>query len=270
MVNKLQITNSSSPIFDKPNINGNLETEGLFGEIFIIEKSAPNWYYGFLETDGYYGWIQSKFLGDCSETNYKIISSRSIILTKPDVKSKYILYVPMCSLIKVKKFVREWAEIQYKKQNILKVGYVPKSHISKINSRKYDWKNIALNLINIPYKWGGRDTISLDCSSLIQLICNTQNIFLPRNTNEQVLFLQKNFENLIVDPKLYKDIYKTKSFKKGSLVYWTGHVGILIENNIIMHANAFHNNVNIEDIQDMTNRLLDQDLKIKLICQLLK
>lgn len=270
MFEKLQISSSSCPIYDKPSTKANLETEGLFGELFFVKEKKSNWYYGFVETDKCYGWIHRNNLEYPLETNYKVISVRSIVLSQPDVKSKSLFYIPMCSLVHVKKLIGKWAKICFTKRERLQFGYLPTSHISKTGSQNINWKQIALNLKNTPYKWGGRDTLSIDCSSYIQLICNTQGIYLPRNANEQFSFLKKKFKSVVVYPKLHKGEYETMPFNKGSLVYWERHVGILIDDNIIIHANAYHNQVQTENIENTVDRLLKEKLQIKLICSLLK
>ena len=270
MYEKLQISSSSCPIYDKPSTKANLETEGLFGELFFVKEKRSNWYYGFLETDKCYGWINKSNLEYPLDTNYKIISVRSIVLSEPDVKSKSLFHIPMCSLVHVKKIIGKWVQIYFKKRECFKFGYIPKSHISKIGSHNINWKKIALNLKSIPYKWGGRDTLSIDCSSYVQLICNTQNIYLPRNANEQFSFLKKEFKSEAICPKLVKGEYEPNFFKKGSLVYWERHVGILIEDNVIIHANAYHNQVQAENIEITVHRLSKEKLKIKLLCQIFK
>jgi cell wall-associated NlpC family hydrolase len=45
--------------------------------------------------------------------------------------------------------------------------------------------------------------------------------------------------------------------EKGDLVFWKGHVGILSEKNILLHANAFHMSVVEEDFQSAKNRIED-------------
>ena len=264
MFKKLQISTSSCKLFDSPDNNVPLETEGLFGEFFYVKKTIPNWSYGFLDTDEYHGWVKSKYLESCLETNYKVIVSRTIVLSKPNIKSCSLFYLPMCSLIKVDQFFKEWIQINFIKNKILRFGYVHKSHVIKIGLNHKSWLQTAYNLINIPYKWGGRDTLSVDCSSLVQLICNTQNIFLPRNTNEQFLFLKSNYKHLMMDIKDYKNL-----LQKGCLIYWEGHVAIVIDKNTLIHASAFHNNVTLEKIEVTLNRFMDQKLEIKLICHLL-
>lgn len=268
MIRELQISSPSSPIFINPSIQSSLETEGLFGELFYVKSFYKKWVYGFLKTDNYYGWLKSKYLDNPVNCTHKIISKRSIILDKPNIKSRAINYLPMCSLVKVIREINQWAEIEYMKSGFLKKGYVPLSEIILKNNSNLSWRKTALKLLDIPYKWGGRDTIAMDCSSLTQLICNTEQIYLPRNSKDQMYFLKKNFTNKVVNKNLYEEMISKRLLKKGSLIFWEGHVGILISNNTLLHANAFHKKISKENIYSAVERFLLQKLNIKLICNI--
>ena len=82
------------------------------------------------------------------------------------------------------------------------------------------------NLIGTPYVWGGRNSIGLDCSALVQLCYQTYGENIPRNSIDQSL--------------LNKEIIKEKHcLKRGHAVFWKGHVGIMTDEKNCIHANAF-------------------------------
>ncbi len=141
----------------------------------------------------------------------------------------------------------EWAQVTlHKDEN--QVGYVPSSHIVSLDHRVKDWVTIAELLIGTPYKWGGRDTIGIDCSALLQLSYQTYGEDIPRNTSEQI--------------KLKKDHIKdVDNLKRGCVVFWKGHVGIMTDNFNCLHANAFHMQTKIEPLSKIIRRL-GKDLKI--------
>ena len=91
-----------------------------------------------------------------------------------------------------------WAEIILDIHNV-KIGYVPSKHIVKLDHMINDWVAKAQQLEGTPYKWGGRDTIGLDCSGLLQLSYHLWKIN-TRNTTEQVL-LEKEVVKDINDLK---------------------------------------------------------------------
>ena len=146
------------------------------------------------------------------------------------------------SLLNVNKIEKNWASITYIKKNKKLCAYVPFQHIAKIDDITIDWVTISEKLNGTPYKWGGRDTIGIDCSALVQLSLQLAGKLVPRDTN-----MQKSIN--------YPRIYDMKSLRRGMLVFWEGHVGILIDKEHIIHANAYHMQTTIEPLQKAINRI---------------
>ena len=86
---------------------------------------------------------------------------------------------------------------------------------SKKNHKVNDWVAVAEQFLNVPYRWGGRDSIGIDCSALIQLSLETYGVNFPRDTKLQIL------EN-------YKKI-KINNLQRGAIVFWEGHVGVMTD-----------------------------------------
>ena len=82
-------------------------------------------------------------------------------------------------------------------------------------------------MIGTPYVWGGRNSIGLDCSALLQLSYQTYGENIPRNSIDQSLLNKKKLS-------------KIKTIKSGFVVFWKGHVGIMTDKKNCIHANAFH------------------------------
>ena len=134
----------------------------------------------------------------------------------------------------------EWAEVSlYKQQTI--IGYVPSKDVVCLDHKVKDWVATAELLVGTPYKWGGRDTIGLDCSALLQLSYQTYGEEIPRNTSQQ-LKLSKYY----IDDIEY--------LRRGCVVFWEGHVGIMIDKFNCIHANAFHMQTKIEPLNEILIR----------------
>ena len=73
---------------------------------------------------------------------------------------------------------------------------MPFKHIVKINHKVNDWVKVAEQFLNVPYKWGGRDSMGIDCSALIQLSLETFGINFPRDTALQIL---ENYEKITLN-----------------------------------------------------------------------
>jgi len=217
-----------------------LETECLYGESFEIVQIENNLCYGTLLTDQYKGWLNFNDLGEIPEANYRVLSIRAIINEKNDVKSRTVTYLPLGSQIHVVSEEGDWFKIFLGFKDF-KFGYAFKNNLIQISRKTLDWVSVAESLINTPYKWGGRNSIGIDCSALVQLSLQTAGINIGRNSSEQKLFKKLRLTDL------------DKS-KRGDLIFWDGHVGIITNKKQMVHANAFKMMVSIETTKDVIKR----------------
>ena len=160
--------------------------------------------------------------------------------------------MPLGAQLSIKTVINDWAEVDLNKEVKNKIAYIPSKHISNINSSIKDWVSTAESLIGTPYKWGGRDSIGLDCSALLQLSYQTYGQNIPRNTIDQVM-LQKEKVNDI------------NELDRGYVIFWEGHVGIMIDKFNCVHANAFHMKTVIEPLHDIINRMGEKNKIIKMM-----
>lgn len=237
----LKIIEPSTKLFSKNNNVFQLETECLYGESFEIIKIENNLCYGTLLTDRYKGWLNFSDLGELPEPNHRVLSIRTFVNEKNDVKSKTISSLPLGSQTHVVSEVGDWFKIFLGFKHI-KFGFVPKKHLIQISRKLLDWVSVAESLVNTPYKWGGRDSIGIDCSSLVQLSLQTAGISIGRNSSEQKIFKKLHLIDL-------------DHTKRGDLIFWDGHVGIITSEKQMIHANAFKMMVSIENIQDVIKQI---------------
>lgn len=243
----MNIINSSVFMKSEPTASSPLETECLFGETVEILDEHLDWVYCKLSTDDYYGWVKKKGLGIIKNLTHRVLTKRSFVYTDRNVKSNTLLYLPLGSQLAVNNIQSEWAEISFH-NNSTQVGYVPTKHIVSLDHRVKDWVSIAELFEGTPYKWGGRDTLGIDCSALLQLSYQTYGEVIPRNTSQQVKLKKKHV----------KDI---DDLKRGCVVFWSGHVGIMIDKYNCIHANAFHMQTKVEPLNQIINRI-GEDFRI--------
>lgn len=227
-----QIKKSSTALRSGPSINFPLETECLYGEAIKIIKFKNKFVYCECIIDNYKGWILFSDTENFRNKTHKVITLRSFVQKYPDIKSNVILELPFGSQISAKSFVNNWVEIIIQ-DNIL--GFIPLKHIIKIEKNIDDWIEIAEQFINTPYKWGGRNSKGIDCSALVQLSLQSAGIFFPRDSKDQVKMNWKNINDISM-------------LNRGMLVFWKGHVGVMIDHKNLLHANASSMSVKIEDI----------------------
>jgi hypothetical protein len=249
---KRTVVRPSAQIKLAPNNDSPLETECLFGEQVNILDEKKEWFKCQNFIDGYNGWIKKSDLCFYIQPTHRVISSRSFIHLDNDVKSNILHYLPMGSKLKILNLNKKWSEIQLYKNPFSKIGFVPTNHIVTLDHISNDWVSIAENLIDTPYKWGGKDTIGIDCSALIQLSLETIGVNFPRNTKDQENFhkgINFNYNNL----------------QRGVLVFWNGHVGVMINKKKLLHSNGFFMSTIVEDIKVAEKRISYQYGNIKKI-----
>ena len=235
-------------------------------EIFSVKEDLNDWCFGTLVTDNYKGWINKKYLGPHQSNNYKITSRSSNIYLQPNSKSVVLHNLSLGSTVNVYKFENNWAIIYLKYRDSKTIGFIPCFHLSKILEYKYDFIVTSLEMLHIPYVWGGRSSNGIDCSALLQLSLQSIGINVPRNTNQQISFmkLSKNFKEVDLE------LLTNPIIKKGLVIFWPGHVGIMSKNNILIHANAFHMSVCEENIFDVFHRFENQYIFPSFVFELTK
>ena len=239
----MNIIKPSTPMRSEANNGSALETECLFGETVELLDNAFEWNYCKLLTDNYYGWVKKKDLGYLPVSTHRVISTRSFLYERKDAKSPCIHYLPLGAQVSVQLIKDGWAEvILCRSSNNNKFAYTPSNHIVEKGNKFQNWVSIAEKLISTPYKWGGRDSIGLDCSALLQLSIQTFGYHLPRNTIDQMA-LQKE---IIID---------TNKLCRGCVIFWKGHVCIMVDKLNCIHANAFHMQTKVEPLNDVLFRM---------------
>ena len=231
----------SIPMRSQAKESSSLETECLFGETLTILDRDVDWYFCKLLTDSYCGWVNKKYLGEKIESSHRVISNRSYLFVDNDIKSGCINYLPLGSQIYVNDFDDFWAKVYLGENATRRFAYIPRKHIIKKEDKIDDWVSIAEKLIGTPYVWGGRNSMGLDCSALLQLSYQTYGENIPRNSIDQSLLTKEV-------------INKKEKLKRGFVIFWKGHVGIMVDEANCIHANAFHMEVSKEPLLNILKR----------------
>ena len=237
----MNVIKPSIPMRSKPKETSSLETECLFGETVNILDEYLNWYYCKLLTDNYCGWVQKKYLGETIKSSHRVVSNRTYLFKDNDIKSGCVNYLPLGSQIYVSDFDDFWAKVYLGNNTNQKFAYIPRKHLVKKEDKIDDWVITAEKLIGTPYVWGGRDSMGLDCSALLQLSYQTYGENIPRNSSDQSLLNKET-------------IKKNEILKRGFTIFWKGHVGIMVDETYCIHANAFHMEVSKEPLVNILER----------------
>ena len=245
MTNLRSIIYSKTPLFKSFNNKNIIETECLLGENFLVTKTQNEYSFGKLLTDNYTGWVETNALGNKSETTHRVITLSTNIYLEKTPKSVVLKGLSLGCELHVRRCEQEWAQVLISNNSQIIKAYVPKNHLSKNSFINHKWTQIGTAYLNTPYVWGGRTYRGIDCSALIQLSMKTIGINLPRNTEDQINFMNES--------KDFKEVSITnqKNFNEGLILFWLGHVGFINKKNTLLHASAFHMKV-VEEPIDVT------------------
>ena len=238
----LDVSITSTKMIANLNMPSLLETEVLFGETVEILDENSDWFYCRLLTDNYTGWIKKNSTSKFKKKSHRVIANRTFILKYKNEKSNTITSLSIGSKVFVKNIISNWAEIILPENYKFLTGYIPHVHLVETQNKVKDWVKIAENLLETPYRWGGRNTIGIDCSALLQLSYQTYGENLPRNTADQHKIAKKIITKIV-------------DLKRGCVVFWKGHVAIMTDKHNCIHANAYHMKTVIEPLNNIINRM---------------
>ena len=124
-----------------------------------------------------------------------------------------------------------------------------KQHLEPVGSAEPDFVGVAERFLGVPYLWGGKSALGIDCSGLVQLACAMAGVGAPRDTGVQ-------------EHELGTRIAGIEALERGDLVFWKGHVGIMMDGRRLLHANAHHMLTAIEPLQTTMERLEKKGLQV--------
>ena len=242
-----QIIRPAAPMRDKPSHQSGLETEALFGEEVSILEEKGDWVRARLDTDGYEAWLEKCALGQLPKPTHRINVVRALITSGKDIKTPNLGYLPFGALVAVAGAADGVAEIALgNRDGDGGRGYIPARHAAPLDAKTADWVQCAEQFLGVPYRWGGRDSIGMDCSALVQLALMAGGMTAPRNSGDQFRTLGATLP-------------EGTKLKRGDLIFWRGHVGIMQYAERLLHANAWHGMVASEALSDARTRIQKTD-----------
>jgi cell wall-associated NlpC family hydrolase len=167
-----------------------------------------------------------------------------LIYSKPDLKTQPAILIPMNAKLAVIAEHGQYSELATG-------GFVFTKHISA-NVAQSDYVAIAEKFLNVTYLWGGKTQSGLDCSGLVQTALHACGISCPRDADMQ----EKELGTAL-------QINDLDGLKRGDLVFWEGHVGMMYDESNLIHANGFHMQTVIEPLKLAATRIADSDKPIR-------
>ncbi len=124
-------------------------------------------------------------------------------------------------------------------------AYVPAPHLASLDFVESDFVAVAERFLGVPYLWGGKTALGIDCSGLVQVALTAAGHICPRDSDMQEAALGTP----VASPE------KAGRLQRGDLVFWKGHVAIVRDPDTLIHANAFHMAVALEPLAEALARI---------------
>jgi hypothetical protein len=212
-----------APLRSAPANEAPLLTEALKGErVTIYEVSEDGWAWGQLAGDGYVGFMPAAALRIPGPSpTHKVSALRSFVFPGPSIRLPPLETLSFGCRLAVARSDGPFAITD-------SGGYVPRLHLAPVGSMEADFVAVAERFLGTPYLWGGKTSLGIDCSGLVQLALAACGVACPRDTDMQEQAVGTALERP----------YPLDRLRRGDLLFWKGHVAIARDQATVVHANA--------------------------------
>ena len=218
-----------------------IDTQALFGEMVdVYEIDEEGWAWGQLTRDGYVGHMPAEGLRDAGAPPTRRVSAvRAHVYPAPDMKLPPVMALPLGAEFAAGDERGDFVAVAG-------AGFVWRAHTSARSEREADHVAVAERFEHVPYLWGGKTSLGIDCSGLAQVSLGAAGIAAPRDTD---VMEAAAGEPLAFDAGL-------SGLARGDLVFWKGHVGIMRDAATLLHANGHRMRVSSEPLRAARDRIL--------------
>jgi hypothetical protein len=231
----MRVAAAAAPLRRQPEDGAEQESLLLLGERFEVLEQRDGYALGQATRDGYVGWVRSEALARWTTApTHWVRVLRTYGFVRPNIKSPPVGLYSLNALVTVE-------AVEGKFARTAEAGFITADHLAPIGlGYGIDPAAVAETFLGAPYLWGGRESLGLDCSALVQNALMACGQACPRDTDMQAGLGEA------VDPA---------ELQRGDLVFWKGHVAMMLDGQRMIHANAFHMAVAIEPLAEAIRRI---------------
>ncbi|MEO8811424.1 MAG: NlpC/P60 family protein [Caulobacteraceae bacterium] len=221
----MQLRAPFAAIRSRPRADAEQVDQLLFGEIFDVAETGDGWAWGQARRDGYVGFVAGAALSDeVRASTHRVAVPCAWAFRDPSIKSPAAGPLDLNALVTV-------TEARGALARAADIGWIAAVHLAPVGSAAADPAAVAETLLGTPYLWGGRGVRGLDCSGLVQQALLACAAACPRDADQQ--------------GALGEEVPR-QAVRRGDLVRWPGHIGMMLDEARLIHANAHHMAVAIE------------------------
>lgn len=233
-----RIIAASAPLRRAPAADAPLETEALHGETVVVYEEAGDWAWAQLARDNYVGYLPSASLGPPAAPTHRIAVLRAHAYPTASVKSSPRFALSLGALLRVEGRDGDFAVTSEGLRCYAR-------HLAPIDQFETDFVAVAERFLETPYLWGGRTSEGIDCSGLVQSALGAAGVAAPRDSDmmEAAVGAPAHLDEALAH------------LRRGDLIFWKGHVGIMRDAKTLLHANGWHMQVASEPFVEARKRI---------------
>jgi hypothetical protein len=223
---RLTVTAPVAPIFSAPDPASERLDELLYGEVFEALGPAGDWLWGQAKRDGYVGYVAAGGLAPAGAPTHRVAAIRTYAFAAPSIKAPARGPFSLNALVRIEDDAGPFSRSG-------DGGWFHMAHLAPIWAFERDPVGVAERFVGAPYLWGGRTSVGIDCSGLVQQALYACGRAFPRDADLQLAGGRE---------------IGRQALSRGDLVGWTGHVGMMVDETRLIHANVHHMAVAVEPL----------------------
>ena len=207
---------------------------GEFLDVFELREDGYAWVQN--RMDRYVGYLapHHRLSEDIADLSTRVHALCTFLYPEPDIKSPPVDELTLGSFVTIASEEKDFFRLA-------SGGYVIARHVATSEGALTpDYVFTAGRLLNTPYLWGGRTTRGIDCSGLVQLALEMAGIDCPRDSDQQREAFGKPLARH----------WRDTTWRRGDVVFFAGHVGIMTSPEHMIHASGHHMQVVVEPLAD--------------------
>lgn len=207
----------------------------LYGQGFEVLERRDGWAFGRAARDGYVGYVAEADLGPPLAATHRVVAPLAHLYPSPDIKREPAMLVSFGAEMRVVSASGAFFEVS--------TGhFIAKPHLRPLGVKLGDPATVAQLHFGAPYLWGGNSALGIDCSGLVQAACLACAIPCPGDSDQQ-------------QATLGRELAEDEALARGDAVFWRGHVGLMVDGETLIHANAHAMAVAYEPLAEAVARI---------------
>lgn len=206
----------------------------VLGDVFTVIDRDQGFAFGQAEKDGYCGYLSEAALAPWQPATHWLAAPASHLYPEPKVQAHELAPLYLGARLTVTGQDGKFARTT--------MGFVPSGHLRPLGDWFTDPAKVAMLFLGTPYLWGGNSRAGIDCSGLVQAALLSCGLACPGDSDLQQAIGREAEGDLC----------------RGDLLFWRGHVAMVVDKARLIHANGHYMSTVLEPIPTAIDRIRAQ------------